>query len=452
VLAVASAAAAWFGPIRLQLPLAALSGALLLQSALRLELADPHGLASVVAAVLLVPVLGAAWVDGPRWLKALIGIPAAALAVVTLVALVGGAAVAVDSGGSLMDAEGRTEDALDALRRGDTAGASVGLATLAADLDGVADRLNSGPARFARWVPLLAQHSALLQDGAAATAELADRAGAAVRRIDPAAVRVDEGKLDLARLAAAAAPLADLQSQIELTRADLQRLDDPWVVGQVEDQFSRLDANLAAAGDDVATALVASRALPPLLGTTGPQRYLVVFTEGPETGRILGWASVIVTDGQLAVEPVPIATPPGLPDAGASLPTFLTGATVPASGRALRDAIGPLLPPGNPVKGVVALGPDAVLALGQLVGPVTVDALQVTLKPEDLEAALDNPDVNVRLAISAAVLSALGKTTPPGPEQAGAVLSGPKASGDVLVWVDDADGQELADQLGVDGL
>ena len=40
--------------------------------------------------------------------------------------------VAVDSGGSLMDAEGRTEDALNALRSGDTAGASVGLATLAA--------------------------------------------------------------------------------------------------------------------------------------------------------------------------------------------------------------------------------------------------------------------------------------------------------------------------------
>jgi len=450
VLAVAAAAAAWFGPMRFQLPLAAASGALLLQSALRLRLDEPHGLATVVAAALLIPVLGAAWVDGPRWLKALIGIPAAALGVITVVALVGGAAVAVDSGATLTEAEGRTEDALDAFRNGDTAQASVGFATLAADLDGVAGRLNRGPARFARWVPVLAQHSALLQQGAAATAELADSAGTAVRRVDPTAVRVVEGRLDLERLAAAAAPLADLQTEIQLTRTRLQGLDDPWVLRQVEDQFAQLDTNLATADDDLSTALLASRSLPGLLGATGPARYLVVFTDGPDTGKVQGWASVIMDKGQLTVESASV--PAALPDGGASLPAVLPGATVATSSKALVQAITPTLPVGGPLRGVVTAGPDTVAALGQLVGPVPVDALGITVKPDELETALTNPDPNVRLAVAVSVLAALGRSSLPGPAEAGAVLSGPAGSGDLLVWVDDAGGQELADRLGVSGL
>jgi hypothetical protein len=50
------------------------------------------------------------------------------------------------------------------------------------------------------------------------------------------------------------------------------------------------------------------------------------------------------------------------------------------------------------------------------------------------------------------VLAALGRASLPGPEQAGSVLSPAAAGGDLLVWVDDANGQELADRLGVDGL
>jgi hypothetical protein len=50
------------------------------------------------------------------------------------------------------------------------------------------------------------------------------------------------------------------------------------------------------------------------------------------------------------------------------------------------------------------------------------------------------------------VLAALGKATLPGPEQAGAALSVPAGSGDLLVWLDDAAGQQLADRLNVDGL
>jgi hypothetical protein len=269
--------------------------------------------------------------------------------------------------------------------------------------------------------------------------------------VDPAALRVVEGRLDLARLAAAGVPLADLQTQIQLTRNDLGDLENAWVPSQVEREFQRLDASLGVADDDLQTALLASRSLPELLGVTTPQRYLAVFTEGAETGKVLGWASVLVQQGQLVVEAVGRTT--DLPDQGASLPTFLPGATVPASGRAMVGAVGPLLPPGAPFKGTVVLGPETVTALSQLVGPVPVDALGITVKPEEIQAALTTtPDVNARLAVSAAVLAALGRASLPGPQEAGSVLSAPAGSGDLLVWVDDVNGQELADRLGVDGL
>lgn len=118
-------------------------------------------------------------------------------------------------------------------------------------------------------------------------------------RLSPAKLHPAGGRIDLAALQAAQAPLARSLASVRLTSARVDALPRTTRVGSVDAARAALARQLASLTGTLRTAAVAARLLPPMLGADGPRRYFVAFQTNAEargTGGLVGGFAILQAD------------------------------------------------------------------------------------------------------------------------------------------------------------
>ena len=248
----------------------ALLGAVAVQALLRGPSYGFIGLPTLVGLAAIVPVL----VTGYRMARsrerrvARWGMGAvAALVIVGSVAAAGAAALARPS---LEDGRSSATDGLDALGGGDTPGATA--AFVGASLDfGDANGTLSGPLSWVgRAVPVVSQHVEALQQVSAAGKDLGTTAAETASTTDYRGLTAANGQVDLQKIAALQAPVAEAAVTIEDAQAQVDALDSPWLASLVTDELDDFRTELADVSEQTRRPPTACASPPPCSAPPDP--------------------------------------------------------------------------------------------------------------------------------------------------------------------------------------
>ena len=120
-----------------------------------------------------------------------------------------------------------------------------------------------------------------------AGSNLTEAASVAARSADVQSLRVRNGRLDLDRVRAMAAPLAAVTKALDSAGTAASHAASPWLISPVANKLQVFDQAVDDATFDAGTASEAIAVLPDLLGGNGPRQYFVVFAT-PSESRDLG--------------------------------------------------------------------------------------------------------------------------------------------------------------------
>lgn len=125
------------------------------------------------------------------------------------------------------------------------------------------------------------------------------------RTLQPAQLAPKGGVIELAPIEAASPLLQRADAAVNASRVRLAAIDRSKVVAPVNSAVLQLWSKLDSAASTTATGARVARLLPPMLGSTNPRTYLVVFqnlAEARATGGIFGsYAAVRVDHGHITV-------------------------------------------------------------------------------------------------------------------------------------------------------
>lgn len=108
------------------------------------------------------------------------------------------------------------------------------------------------------------------------------------------------GRIDLARVESLQAPVAQGREALESAEERLAGEDPTGFVSRLKVEYRDLQSQISEAADVMAIADRTAQVLPPMLGSDGPKRYVLVIQNNAEiraTGGLPGAVSVIETDG-----------------------------------------------------------------------------------------------------------------------------------------------------------
>ncbi|MDQ2678310.1 MAG: DUF4012 domain-containing protein [Actinomycetota bacterium] len=397
----------------------ALVGALVAVAALLLTWpASPSGATAVLAAASVAPV----WISGyrvssTRVRRRLLVVALVGLAVLA-VGVASGAAVALTQRDRVLDAADRTSASLRALGDGDRGEGTAGFEDAAEEFSAVVDVTEAWWAAPARATPVVAQNLDAVRTVARAGAHLNTTAAELGAEVDYDELRLPDGRIDLARLAAFEGPVAAAADAVASADVQVAALDSPWIAAPVRAQLDDLSSQLVDVRRSTTLAAAAVDDLPALLGAEGPRRYLLLLgnpAEARDLGGHLGnWAEIVAVDGRLdvvrvgtpydlfgpATEPRPtldIDVPPALssmqparfPQNWSSSPDLATVAELAAE-------LYPQAAGGAALDGVLYADPFALAALLAVTGPITTsdatvlsdtDAVEFLTQGQFLDAA-----------------------------------------------------------------
>jgi hypothetical protein len=371
-----------------------------------------------------------------------------------------------------------------AARRGNTELAIERFDEASRKLRSAAEQLDSSYSRAARIVPVVGQHEAALRTLVADAAELAATGALAAREANVDALRVQAGRLDPAQVAALQLPLRRVSRALAVSADDLRGVHSPWFVGPVQGQIDDLRHSVRRAERDAATASLAVRAAPRLLGSDRPTRYFVMFvtpSEARASGGLMGnYAILTVADGRFEITDFGRASE--LNAAGDRETKRLTGLTdyVARYGRfapahewrnvtmspdfpSVAEAVRQLYPQsgGTAIDGVISLDPQGLAALLQLTGPVRVqgrsepltakDATQFLLRGQYVSFGDRAQRIDFLEEAARTVTDRLTHSTLPGPRVVGRVLGPAARAGHLRVAFFEPDGDAVFRRLGVAG-
>jgi hypothetical protein len=230
----------------------------------------------------------------------------AGTALVLVAGLLVAGVVALGARNTVETAVDDTRRGAEAVRDGETAGATDLLNDAAAGFDDVANQLGAVWLLPARMVPGLAQNVDALRAGAVMGRDLNGSAAYAATSVNYQELRQEGGGVNLAQLKETEVPVGALASSLTAAVDGLAAIESPWVVAPLR---TRLDDVALEVGDLRAETELAQLALadaPPLLGADGPRRYLVLVgnpAEGRDFGGFVGgWALLQVDGGAISLE------------------------------------------------------------------------------------------------------------------------------------------------------
>lgn len=159
--------------------------------------------------------------------------------------------------------------------------------------------------RPAQLLPVVGQHGRAMSRLSSEAARGVREVGEALSEVEPDALRMAGGRLDLAAIAQIEEPLRRVEVAVDLLAVALADLDSVWLAGPLRQRLDDLGQDLISNGEHLQTALDAVRLAPQLLGSEGERRYLIMFTT-PVVARGIGglagnYAEITALDGQVSL-------------------------------------------------------------------------------------------------------------------------------------------------------
>ena len=457
--------------------------ALALQSLLRIE-GGPFGWSAATTAVAVgVPVLSG-WQSarsGTRRIVAGAGLVAGAV----------GCGVAASFGLSVLQARSSIEVGIELANDGMVAAEAGDTATAAQLLDqaeqtfGAAHRYLGGWfARPAGVLPVLGQQSRALDLLSGAGEDVAASAADAARDADVQTLTVDQGRLDLDRVASMRAPVASVAAALAAAVDASSGAASGWLVQPVASRLDRFAEAIDTARVDAEIASQAIDVVPRLFGGDRPRHYFVAFTNPAETRALGGftaaYAELVIDDGRMelvrhgGIEELNevrrdlrrLTDPAMFPDRYRELlpEKFWQNATGTADFPTVAEAVRQLWPQsgGGRLDGVMVVDPYALAAMLELTGPVAVEGLDQPLSADNAAQFLLR-DQYVRFGVTDERLDFLAEATRtvfdeltsadlPGPGRVADVLSPVVRQRRLLLHSFHDDEQALFERLGTGGI
>jgi len=454
------------------------------QSLLRLDLADPHGLSSLVAAVALVPVLWTGVRNSRTRTRRLVAIGVGSLAVVGVALGVAQAAAVLQARSSVATGIDAARSGFEAARAGDGTAAVRDFEVAADAFRSAEDDLSAPWAVAGRAVPLLGQHARAMGDITDAGAELAATAAGATADAPLEELGFEDGVLDLTRVAAFADPLE--RAEAALVEADevVDDVDSGWLLPPLADRVDQFADEVAEARPQAEIAREGVAVAPGLFGGDGLRRYFVAFTTPAEQrglGGFIGNFGILTADRgdvtlarseeiatlqqQLRARDASMSGPPDYVERyGRFEPDVLLGdATLSPDFPSVATVIEEVFPQsgGQPLDGVILVDPYALQALLNFTGPITVEGLDTPLTTEnaadilireqyvDFDSRADRKDFLEEA--SRKTFEALTSGDLPGPRDVTDVLGPMVDQGRLLVHSTHDDEQAYFERVGLDG-
>ena len=254
------------------------------------ELEGFFGLSSIVAVSVGVLIFVLGMRRRPKRIRHLAWVGVGAAAVLAVLAIAGFGVAAAESRSDLQAGQDQAEAGISLLNKGEFAAAADQFEAASVSLRRAEDELGSPWAAAASVVPVAAQHRTLAVDMSGAGSEATARVASALRQIDPAALRVEGGAVDLAAVAALQQPFAEIDRALEDLAGVVDGVRSPWLVAEATDELDSLDERLTDNAPRVDNAREAVALAPRMLGADGPRTYLVLFTTPAEARGLGGFA------------------------------------------------------------------------------------------------------------------------------------------------------------------
>lgn len=361
------------------------------------------------------------------------------------------------------------------------------------EADGDLSGMLAAPARI---LPGIAQNVRAGSELAGAAGEALTDAAAALRDVDPSALRFVGGAIDVDAVRSVSDPLARVQQALESLQATTDDVRSPWLIGRFTQELDELDADIAEQEPRLQNAIDAVELAPAILGDGAPRRYLILFTSPAEArglgGFVGNYAELTIDGGRIRVDEFGrrSALEDVVLDQGARCrtcpPEFLdrygrygfssgsdggvasrawSNITMPAHFPHVAETALDLYPQsgGSVIDGVIVMDPYVVAALMEYTGPVELAEFGVTVQPDEAaqfiledqyviagdEANADRIDALETLG-ETAIQQILTGALPEPPELA-RDLAPLISERRLLFWTADVDEQELFDRIGLLG-
>jgi Protein of unknown function (DUF4012) len=462
----------------------AMVGAATFQVLLRLPSWGPTGTSAAVATIGTVTILtaGVIALDPRTRRRVLLGGGALLAAWLVLTALLTASVLLNRS--HLDEGVAAARAGFNAARTGDTARAVAKLEEAQRLFRRVEAALDSPWSNAARVVPIVGQQESALRAVTREATELAATGALMAREANVDRLRVANGRMDPAAIAAMHAPLAQVEAVLGRARLAIDATRSPWLFGPIDDRISTLDRAVHDAARAAKTATIGVDASPRLLGVAQPQRYFVMFTtpaEARASGGFMGnWGILTVTNGQFeltefgrtadlnAAGDAPTKHIDGLSDYVARYGRFRPAQEwrnvnmspdFPSVARVVEQLY--RQSGGDPVDGVIAVDPRGLAQLLRLTGPVRVPGRNEPLTAtnaasfllRDQYLAFGNTDERVDFLESAAhaITTRLTTSSLPNVSVVGRVLGAAARDGHLRAYSFDPTGQRLFRRMGVSG-
>lgn len=475
-----------------QSELRALVGAVATNVLIRSELEGFLGLSAIIGVTIGIALFVIGVRRRPSAIRRGAWISAAVAGGVVVVSLAGLAVAGASARPDLSQGASVAREAIATLNTGDYATAAEQFSQASAAFGRADSRLGGLLAMPSRLVPGVAQNVRAGADLAAQVADGSAAASAALRAIDPDSLRLVDGAIDLAAVAAVEAPLLQVQDALVGLRAVTDDADSPWLLPRLDEEIVDLDTQLDDNEPRLANAIDTVRLAPQMLGADGQRRYLILLTT-PAEARGLGgfsgnYVDVTVDDGRIELET--FGRTGDLNDAAAGgscadcpqeyvdrygrtgLTNGPNGTVGPAAWSNITfgahfpyiGATAQVLYPqsgGAPIDGVIVMDPYVVEALMQYTGPIDVPELGVTVEPaaaaqfilRDQYVLADDKGLRVEAldTLGNAAISALLTGSLPSPAELAADLGPLVDERRLLMWTDEPDEQDLLARTGLIG-
>ena len=374
--------------------LGALLGAATVQILVRLPPWGPFGFPSLLAAIAigLLVVSGFRKTTRPTRRRVAVGALVLLGLAVVATALFAGAVLRARS--DLDAGIAATNHGISAARQGDTTTAASNFEQARHFLVSASHTLDTPWAQAAAAVPVVGQHQRALRTLTSDATRLAATGAQAARDADVDKLRVENGRLDLALVAAMRAPLTRVEAALAAARHDLAAVNSRWLLGPVRHRLDQLTGRVDRAAGSARTAALGIDAAPRLFGRDRPFRFFLMFTtpsEARSSGFMGNWAILTIDDGKLNF--TQFGRTEDLNAAGDPTSRKITGPAdflarygryqpeqdwrsvtmspdFPTVARVVRE----LAPQSGlaPIDGVIAIDPEGLAALLKVTGPVTV--------------------------------------------------------------------------------
>lgn len=461
--------------------------ALALQSLLRLDLDDPHGLASLVAAAGVLPALVSGYRRSSQPVRRTVQVGAVAFGLTATCLAVAQALVVVEARSSVAAGIDAAQSGFDAARDGEEA-ASVEQFDAAADAFADAnDSLTAPWALAGRAVPLLGQHARAVEEITSAGADLADTASGAAADAPIEELQFTDGALDLSRVAEFEAPLAEAEAALAAADDTVTTVDSGWLLSPLANRVDEFAAEIDEARPQAEIAQEGVAVAPGLFGGDGLRRYFLAFVT-PAEQRALGgfmgnFGVLTANDGDLTLArsdeidalerplralEATVTAPPAPPDFVDRYGRFAIGiepgdVTMSPDFPSVATVIDQIytLSGGQELDGVILVDPIALQALLTFTGPITVEgypdpltvdnAADVLLRQQYL--TFDDRDVRKDFLEEASrrTFEALTSGDLPGPRRVTEVLGPMVDQGRLLAHSFHPEEQAFFEQIGLDG-